>query len=36
MEEEGRSKKGRKGAPERRRQVVQWQQHREVGRVVEV
>ena len=36
MELEGNSKKERKGAPDRRRQVVQWQWMREVGRVVEV
>lgn len=36
MEERGKSKKERKGAPERRRQVRQWQWVREEGRVVEV
>lgn len=36
MEERVKSKKERKGAPERRRQVRQWQWVREEGRVVEV
>ncbi len=36
MEEVGKSKKERKGAPERRRQVRQWQWVREKGRAVEV
>ena len=33
---EGKSKKERKGAPERRRHVVQWQCIKDVGGVVEV